>query len=535
MPATTTDRPASCSPAGAVARWATPRTPGRPTFGGAIAKVAEALGKPLQPWQRQVVDVATELVPDPSGRIVIAGVRHTWAYTTVVVHVQRQAGKTTLLGPKNLHRCLVVDGAKTWLTAQTRQDGRDTWRDVAELVARSPLAGVVTVRRSNGSEELAVPATGASFRVFAPTEDALHGKANESVDVDEGWAFDGPQGLALQQAILPTFTTTGGQLWLTSTAGTGASSWLRGYVERGRAAVDAGANRGLAYFEWSLAPADAAVVTETLAELQRAGYTLDDRLDQLLDQAVDLVLAAHPGQYVRRQAVRDAALTMPAGEFLRAYGNVWTLTSDRVIPDHSWTGCRDQQLPPPEAGDLTLAFAVPLDSRQVAIAGSWRVGTAPAVDVLDVVPMAQAADRIEQLAGRYRVRVVGYDKSGPALDLADELGRRGVVELQGTSTREYATACSQLLQLVVDQLLRHRGTSALDRAVANAAKRELGDLWLWSRRTSAGSIAELEAATVALYVHDHRPAPAPAPVVYTRNTPPAPAASRPAAPRTLLL
>ena len=144
--------------------------------------------------------MATELVPDPAGSILFNGRRHSWAYTTVVVHVQRQAGKTTLLGPKNVHRCLLVRGAKTWLTAQTRQDGRDVWRDVAELVSRSPLAGIVTTRRSNGSEELAVTATGSSFRVFAPSEDALHGKANESVDVVEAWSFDGPQGAALQQA-----------------------------------------------------------------------------------------------------------------------------------------------------------------------------------------------------------------------------------------------------------------------------------------------------------------------------------------------
>ena len=537
MPATaTSDRPAG-TPAGAAPRFATPRTPERPSFGAAIAAVAEALGKPLQAWQRQVADVGTELVPDPTGRILVGGVRHTWAYTTVVVHVQRQAGKTTLLGPKNLHRCLTVDGAKTWLTAQTRQDGRDTWRDVAELVGRSPLAGIVTVRRSNGSEELAVPATGSSFRVFAPTEDALHGKANESVDVDEAWAFDGPQGLALQQAILPTFTTTGGQLWLTSTAGTGASTWLRSYVERGRAAVEADQRSGIAYFEWSLTPADAATVTEALAELQRAGYKLDDRLDQLLDQALDLVLAAHPGRYVRRQAVRDAALTMPAGEFLRAYGNVWTLTSDRVIADHSWTGCRDAQLAPPEAGDLSLAFAVPLDRSLVTIAGSWRDQAGrPVVDVLDTVPVALAVERIEQLAARWRVRVVGYDKAGPALDIADELQRRGKVQLQGTTMREYASACSQLLQLVNDQLLRHRGTAALDQAVANAAKREVGDVWLWSRRSSAGSIAGLEGATVALYVHDHRPAPAAAPVVMSRRKAPEPAGRRNVSPaRSLVL
>lgn len=487
----------------APARWATPRTPGRRSYGAAIAQVGEAMSRPLQPWQRQVVDVGTEVLADGS-----------WAYRTVVVHVQRQAGKTTLLGPKNVHRCLVCQGAKTWLTAQRRQDGRDTWRDVAELVARSPLAGIVTTRRSNGSEELAVPATGSSFRVFAPSEDALHGKANESVDVDEAWAFDGAQGIALQQAILPTFTTTGGQLWLTSTAGTGASTWLRQYVERGRAAVEAGRRDGVAYFEWSLPPEPAQVVTDTLTEIQRAGGKLDDRLAQLLDAAVDLVLAAHPGLYVRRDAIREAALTMAPGEFLRAYGNVWTLTADRVIADHAWQGCRDPRLPPPEPGALSLAFDVSVDRSHAAIAGRWDVAGQPAVDVLDARPgTSWLVERIEQLAERYRVRVIGYDGAGPALDVADELQRRGKVELRKLTAREYVTACAAFLAGVDSNLLRHRGTAALDDAVAAAARRELGDAWAWSRRTSAASIAGLVAATVASYVHDHLPAPAARPVV----------------------
>ena len=47
----------------------TPATPAvaamvtRETLGGAVAEVAEALGTPLMPWQRQVADVAMELDP----------------------------------------------------------------------------------------------------------------------------------------------------------------------------------------------------------------------------------------------------------------------------------------------------------------------------------------------------------------------------------------------------------------------------------------------------------------------------------------
>jgi hypothetical protein len=41
--------------------FATPRDPARETLGGAVAEIAEQLGTPFMPWQRQVADVALEL------------------------------------------------------------------------------------------------------------------------------------------------------------------------------------------------------------------------------------------------------------------------------------------------------------------------------------------------------------------------------------------------------------------------------------------------------------------------------------------
>lgn len=525
---TTTTAPTMAPP-----RYATPRTPGRRSFGAAIAAVAEALGKPLQAWQRHVADVATELVPDPAGSIVVAGERHSWAYRTVVVHVQRQAGKTTLLGPVNLHRCVLCPGGKTWLTAQSRQDARDTWLDVADVVARSPLADLIGVRRSNGSEALQLHATGSTFRVFAPAEDALHGKANQAVSVDELWAFDAVTGMALEQAIKPTFATTGGQLWLTSTAGTAASTWLRGYVERGRAAVAGGLTTGIAYFEWSLAPEPAAECTELLTRFRQAETVGDDEL-LLLDRVADLVMSAHPGEYVRRDAIVDAARDMAPGEFLRAYGNVWTLTADRTIPDHEWAAIReprDEPVSKPEPGAVALSFAVAIDRSRAAIGAGWQPPELLAVDAVDIVDSRPGvrwlADRVEQLARQLRVEEVAYDGSGPNLDVAAELARRGV-KLRKLTSSENQAACAGFLQAVHDRTMRHRGHADLDAAVAVAARRELGDGWAWSRRGSAGSIAELEAVTVARYASHTRPAAPAAPVVASRATPKAAELSRPA-------
>lgn len=457
------------------------------------------MGTPLMPWQRQVADVATELLPDGS-----------WAYRVIVVTVQRQAGKTALLGPKNVHRCIVKQGARTWLTAQRRQDARDTWADIAQRVRKSPLGSRVTSRRSNGSEALTFP-TGSTFRVFAPSEDALHGKANESVDVDEAWAFDAAQGAALEQAILPTFTTTGGQLWIVSTAGTIESAWLRSYVDRGRDAVEAGRRDTIAYFEWSLDEDDVATVMAGLdseaTEEQRAA-------------AFAAVLAAHPanGYTLRVDALEQAAATMSPGEFLRAYGNVWTRTADRVIPEHLWLARRAEHWPAPMPGSVALAFDVAIDRSSAAIVAAWRDSPVGPMRY-DVIESHDGdswlADRVVQLRDKWRPLAVGHDDSGPARDIADELQRRGV-ELIATNSRELATACAAFLSSVRNARMEHHGQPALDDAVEVAAQRPLGDGWAWSRRSSAGSIAPLTAATVAGWAYDHRPPPMEKPLFVTR-------------------
>src|SRR5262252_3191012 len=88
--------PSSSSPSPILA---TPRSD-RQSYGGAVAKLARAMGKPMMPWQRHVADVALEI--DADGRFV---------YNLVLVTVPRQSGKTTLFGAVLDHRAITTDRA----------------------------------------------------------------------------------------------------------------------------------------------------------------------------------------------------------------------------------------------------------------------------------------------------------------------------------------------------------------------------------------------------------------------------------------
>lgn len=459
------------------------------------------------PWQRLVADVGTEVVPDPETGL------PSWAYGVVVVHVQRQAGKSTAFGPVAHHRAAIRPDGKIWVTAQTGYDARDLWLDMTKRLEKSPFAGAVKIRRANGTESQTWP-NGATFRPFPPEETAMHGKANELVAIDEGWAFDDLQGSALEAAVVPTFTTTGGQLWILSAGGTAESTWLLRHVLAGRAAVMSDTRSGIAYFEFGIDPADAAEVAANIGP---------DVTDVALEQALGVIMAAHPaaGHTLRRGALVTAARNMKGGEFLRAYGNHWTRSAERIIPDALWlAGARTPDAwPPPAAGQVgsvALGFAASPDHRDAAVVAAWRdIEGGPArVQVVDARPgVGWLAEVVAEKSERWRPVAVGHDRAGPALDVADDLARGGLT-LASTTTAAYASACAAFLRAVVGGQLEHRGQAALDDAVASAARRMIGDgLWAWSRKNSAASIATLEAATVALWAYDNRSAPAPAPVI----------------------
>lgn len=503
--------------------WATPATPGRASHGRRVAIIAQSMGRPLAAWQRQVADVATEILPDGS-----------WAYRIVVVTVQRQSGKTTLETPVACERCLTRPDALTWYTAQTRQDARDNFGEAVKLLKRSPLKPPATkVRLSNGSEGVTFPG-GASWRVFAPTPEALHGKANERVTVDEAWAFDGVRGLALEQAILPTFTTTGGQLWIFSTAGTAQSAWLLSYVEAGRAAVAAGRNEGIAFFEWGVHPDRQPAVEAGLTagrDARRAGLPEPPEYFAALDD----VLAAHPmgheGGTLEAGALKIAAAMMPPGEFLRAYGNGWTGVAERIIPAQAVEDTTAGSWPRP-AVPVGIGFDVALDGTGASIAAAWRDQPDGPLrfDVIDDRPgTSWVPARLADLQASKVAAAFAHPGAGPGVDVADEAARLGVTFTpdHGLTTASYAAACASFLRQLVDRRASHFGQASFLAAASAAAKRDLGDGgWAWSRRESAASIAPLTAATVAAWAFDHVDPPKPAPVVRSRAGRQGPVVSR---------
>jgi hypothetical protein len=323
-------------------------------------------------------------------------------------------------------------------------------------------------------------------RPFPPLPDALHGKTSDLVVVDEAWSFDPMRGRALDQAIIPTQATKpSAQVWKLSTAGDDRSTWFEATVRAGRAAVESDRREGLAFFEWAC--------PKELNPCDPESWPL-----------------YHPafGHTIGERAMYAALDSLGADEFARAYGNVWSHASVRVIPIDVWARVVVEGQARPEPGKAAFGFDVAVDRSDAAIVAAWRDDEGIAhLEVADYRNAAGwLANSVLEMRQRWSPIAIGYDLVGPATDVADELSRANV-PLTATKSREYAAACASLLE----QLKQGRAVITrhpmLDEAAAAATQRPLGDAWAWGRRSSATSLSTLTAATVALWAYDHAPAP----------------------------
>ncbi|MET8603075.1 phage terminase large subunit family protein [Streptomyces rubiginosohelvolus] len=457
----------------APARYATPRDPRYRTFGGKVAKLGASMGAPFMPWQRQVADVALEV--DDAG---------VYRYGVVVLTVQRRAGKTTLLQPVMAHRGITVKRAGLWVTAQQRQDAADTWADTADAVEDSPLRRVVKRRSANGQECLRFTSTGAKLRVFnALSRVALHGKNSDVVFIDEAFAFTAEQGDVILQAAVPTMATRpGAQLWIVSTAGTAASTWLRDLVKKGRA--QAGGPR-FAYFEWSI-PED----TEDLTDL-------------------DVYAAHHPaiGHTISLDALADARSTMKAHEFARAYGNFWVSSDEWAISPVVWDAARTRA---PFLPGLPIAFGAEVAADRsggiICAAGTLADGRTGVEVVEHRGGIGWMAPRLLELSARHRPAAVVIDPGSPAgpvhRAIAEQRKRRGQwVPLAEFGTPELLDANTEFLDGLTGGTLAHRSHERLDAAVRAMGTRMVREQVVFSRLVAEDGTSPAPALAAMLAAH----------------------------------
>lgn len=496
-------------------RWATPRTPERPTYGPVVGRIAAELGKPFMPHQREFWDVALEVQSEAAGDEFPGE----WAYDDITGTWQRRAGKTSGIEPVATHRARKVPGAVMFMTAQKRETARRRFLEIGRALKRSPIGSDLKLLEGRMGEELRWLDGFARLMPFGPGDDDLHSETIDLVFVDEVRFFDAIQAEAVQEGYRPTLGTTGGQAVKFSTQGTDKSAWLNELTKSGRAAVEAGVRRGKMYHEHSLPDR---VEGRSLRELSDV-------------ELVEACIAYHPavchhpgcrgaggrrpcphGFVLPAQAIRaDWSEMGKRAPFLRAWGNRssedmasrWLALEESVYRDSAEVDGIGQDAP------VALGVWVDDDGTDGGVSGGHR----DAAGVMHTVHLERregvrwVAGYVAERVERNTVRSVAIANVKAARDVADELqARLPDLDVQLVAQADVAASCVRHRTGMADRSWLHgaRGGDGHAERVAEAQLAASSCRWRLGRWEPAGeSIAALGAQTLAGWGWDHAPAP----------------------------
>ena len=445
--------------------------------------MAEALGRPLMPWQQHVADVAGELDPTTGSLY----------YRNIRLLVPRQQGKTALELAVAVHRANAWSDQVITYSAQTRIKAREKWQeDHVKTLNRSPFGPAgrrYWVSLANGNEAIHWR-NGSRHGIAAATDTSGHGDVLDLAFVDEAWAHVDNR---LEQAFQPAMLTRtrpglpGAQLWDVSTAGNHRSLYLRRKVTQGRALVEDGGPIRIAYFEWSAAP--------------------DDDPE---DEATWWGCMPALGHTIHPDAVRSMLDSMELSEFRRAVLNQWPDEQPQgweVISRDTWAACADGESRVWDGGGIALAADINPERSYGALAIAGLPQQAAGGDILHLevidhrAGIAWMVPRIVDVLRTWGPRVVVIDPAGPAggliPDLRRELSESEFEQVKLPNTREHAQAAEGLYDAAQHRTVVHRNQAPLNFALAGARKRPIGDAWLWARKDLAADVCPLVAATLA--------------------------------------
>lgn len=442
---------------------------GRVASAGADAgKLMAACGKPLYDWQQTILDAG--LAERSDGL---------WAASSVDVIASRQNGKNGAVEARELYGAVILG---EWIihTAHLFKTAKESFDRLLELVEAEPDV------EAQLTYKVASPASGYEMRFASGGRVIFIARSRTSGRGLTGdvLVFDEAQDLnddALG-ALLPTISQGprgNPQSWyLGSAPGPLSLVWHR-RRKAGRRAAEAGDGRRMAYFEHS---ADPDCDLDDRAAWAQANPGLGSRL---LEESVEAERAAMSDEMFARERL-SVSPDIDVDE-------LW-----EIIPEASWRDCQLAAHEPSKRPAFALDVDVNAngeewcsvgmsDGRHVEVVTPPDAG--PGTDwVVDAV--AAKKDRFDEIL---------VDPAGPAGKLIAPLEARGV-KVRQVKPAEFVQASQQVKDAAGAGELVHLGQQVLDRAVAGAVARDVGDgAWKLSRSLSSVDISPFVAVMLARF------------------------------------
>lgn len=436
------------------------------TSGDEAIELANSYGLILDPWQEFLL--RESLGERANGK---------WSAFEVGVLVARQNGKGGFAEARELAGLflfgerLILHSAHEFKTAQEAFLRTKSYFDNYDSLRKR----VRNIRTSHGEEGIELIG-GQRLRFVARSRSSGRGFTGDCIFLDECQELSK---LAIG-ALMPTLSARPNpQVIYTGTVPgpLNDAEHFTNIRDRGRAGNDP----DLAWFEWN--PTSDPV---EIANIDVADESLWPMSNPAMGYRISL---AHTRRELR---------SMGKIEFGRERLSLWPDgDAGAAIPAKSWADCED-----PDSGfngDPMFGIDVPRDRSHAAIGCAGLRDDGPVH--VEIVEYKRGTDwvveRMGELIDEHGGKVV-VDPGSTAGSLLADLEEAGI-PVMTTAARDYAQACGQFYDAVVQGRLRHMGDLDLDIAVAGTTKRDLGDAWAWNRKNPTVDISPLVAVTLAAW------------------------------------
>lgn len=419
-----------------------------------------------------------------------------WATFEAGLMLSRQNGKNSILEARELAGLFIFGERLILHTAHQFDTSMEAFERIMMLIENTPDLDreVSSLSHSHGNEGVTLK-SGQRLRFKTRTKGGIRGFSADCVIYDEAMYLSSLQ----VGASMPTLSARPNpQLIYTGSAGDRNSTQFG----RVRSRAIKGGDPRLFYAEWSIEP---------------CGFDCGPNCTEHDDPYTPAsYVKANPGMGIRisLEHVEAEARSMDRDIFLQERLGVgdWPVEGDawKIIAKDRWDARSD------ETSELVGKFALAIDT---APDRSWSaIGicgldsedrthveiTGRELEGYDYRPGIQwVVPRVKKIWQAQKPEFVVIDKASEAGALIDELEAAGI-KVISPQTREYAQACGDFKTGVAPKqgevpTIIHLNQAPLTTAVANADKRDLMDLWAWSKALSSSDITPLVAVTLAAW------------------------------------
>lgn len=298
--------------------------------------------------------------------------------------------------------------------------------------------------------------------------------------MDEAFSFDEAQGTDLLGAMLPAMQThKDRQLVLVSTKGHSGSTFLNGFLEKGKLSLE-DPETDIFFAEWSLA--------EDKSAYDAANWK-----------------TFHPalGHLITEKDITAASKVLSRGEFTRAYANQYTKNAESIFNMETWDA-QLHSLSRPVRSKVGIGFEIMGDRSRSAIVAAYYDHDGKIC--LKVLNNRTGSDWLSEFLPLYadsRPLAIGGDKHPQNNVVVDQLRMDyPSIEIQQLTSMDFMTASASFRSLLEEKKLRHDGNVALRDAIQTAQIRPHGDSGF---SFSHMSLPELNASVAAIRMIQQQP------------------------------